>query len=173
MKKSDIIPMPDYFDRYIAMADDVPVLDALEIGLNEIDNFRIDQWKAVGDLVYAPGKWTAKDILQHIIDTERIFTYRALSFARNEPQRMLSFDEQQYGTHALANQRTIEDLLAEWRLVRLATIALFRSFMPEMLLQKGKAFSGEYTPLAIGFIIAGHQRWHARIFDEKYLPLLP
>lgn len=172
MKKSAINPMPEYFDRYIDLADDVPVLEALATSLYEIDHLKIADWKAMGDQVYAPGKWTAKDIIQHMIDTERIFAYRALSFARQEPQRMLSYDEDWYGNHTNANQRSIPDLVDEWRAVRLSSIALFRSFTPEMMLYNGKAFSGTYSPLAIGFILAGHQRWHFRVFKEKYLPLL-
>lgn len=169
MNKSDINPMPDYFDRYIALAEETDILDALQIGLEEIKNISIETWKAIGDKVYAPGKWTLKDILQHLIDTERIFSYRALCIARGETVKLPSFDEADYAKNADAGHRTLEDLVNELINVRVAFIDLYRSFTPEMLLRTGLSFNGAYSVLAIGFIMAGHPRWHFRIIEERYL----
>lgn len=171
MRRSQINPMPEYFDRYINMADDIDLSTALKISLQELDNAPIEQWKALGDKTYAPNKWTVKDILQHLIDTERVFCYRALSFARGE-REVMPFDEENFGKMANANARTIEDLLEEAILVRKSTIKLYETFTQEMLNRMGMGFKGEYSVLAIGFIFPGHQRWHFKVIEEKYYPLL-
>ena len=159
MKKSDIKKMPEYFDRYIKMTDDVTYMEALEISLKELENAPIDQWKALGEKVYAPGKWTIKDMLQHIIDTERVFAYRMTAFARKDKQKMLSFDEDSFAKNAFASRRTVDDLVEELILVRQNYIALYKSFTPEMLQLSGKGFNGtEYSVLSMGFCMPGHQR---------------
>lgn len=172
MKRSELNPMPNYFDRYINLAEDVELFDALQISLQELENAPIDKWKALGDKVYAPDKWTIKDLLQHLIDTERIFGYRMLAFARKEPQKMLGYDEELYARNANANHRTIEDLLAELKIGRLSFIQLYKSFTDEMLHTIGKGYSSEYSVISMGFMIAGHQRWHFKVLEEKYYPLL-
>lgn len=170
MTRSQLNPMPEYFDRYINMADDVTLMEALHLSLQELQNAPVEKWKAVGEKVYAPGKWTIKDILQHLIDTERVFSYRALSFARTEKE-VKPFDEENYGKMANANCRTMEDLLEEAVALRKATILLYKSFSPEMLNRVGIGFKGAYSVHAIGFIFAGHQRWHFKVIDEKYLTM--
>lgn len=168
MRRSDINPMPEYFDRYILMNDDVEVCQAIQTSLDEMAQFPLEKWKAMGDYVYAPGKWTVRDILQHLIDTERVFCYRALAAARGEQQKQPSFDEDSYAAHANANQRPLEDLLEEMRISRRSFLALFQSFTPEMLQRTCMGFKGEYSVLSMGFIIAGHQRWHMRVLEERY-----
>jgi hypothetical protein len=173
MKKSDIKTMPEYFDRYINLTDDVTYMEALTISLKELENLPIEKWKALGETVYAPGKWSAKDMLQHFIDTERVFTYRMTAFARQDGQNMLSFDEDLFAKNAHANRRTIDDLLEELILVRKGYIAMYKSFTPEMMQLSGKGYNGdEYSVLSMAFMIAGHQRWHFKIMDERYFPLL-
>jgi DinB superfamily len=172
MTKSQINPMPAYFDRYIDMADDVDVLESLKISQKELDEFDIEKWQKIGDKVYAEGKWTVKQIIQHIIDTERIFCYRALCIARGELVKLPSFDEAAYADNAQVNHRDLEDLLAELNAVRTATLALYQSFTDEMLLKSGPSFNGTYSVLAIGYILAGHQRWHIKVMEERYLDLI-
>lgn len=173
MKKSAIEHMPPYFDRYIAEAEDLPILDSLEYSLQELRNAPLAQWKALGDRVYQSGKWTVKDILQHCLDTERVFVYRITAIARGDKQKMNPYDEEEFSKNTLAHQRTVEDLLEELILVRKGTIALFKSFDAKMLHQLGNGFNGvQYSPLALGFMLAGHQRWHYRVLEEKYFPLL-
>ncbi len=172
MLRSQLNPLPEYFDRYILMTDDVELLDAIQTSLDEIDRFPVDTWKALSDRVYAPGKWTVKDTLQHLIDTERIFTYRMLAASRGEKQAMIPFSEDEYADAAEANRRDLEDLIAELRLVHLSFQAMYKSFSPEMLLRMCKGFKGEYSVAATGFMMPGHQRWHLRILEEKYYPLI-
>jgi hypothetical protein len=171
MKRSQINPMPEYFDRYINMCDDVELSEALQISLQELENAPIKKWKALSNKVYAPGKWTIKDILQHLIDAERVFSYRATSFARGE-KNVMPFDEELYGETANANDRTIEDLLEEAICLRKSFNCLYKSFNAGMLNKTGYGLKGAYSVASIGFIVPGHQRWHFKILEEKYYPLL-
>lgn len=173
MKKSDIKKMPPYFDRYIDLAEDTTVVESLRSSLQELEQAPIEKWRALGDRAYADGKWSVKDILQHYIDTERVFTYRITAIARGDKQNMLPYDEEVFGQNAQANFRDLDDLIEELSLIRKATIKLFESFTPEMLQQEGNGFNGmQYTPLALGFMLAGHQRWHFRVLEERYYALL-
>ena len=172
MKKSALNPLPEYFDRYINKCDDVELLDAIQTSIQELDDAPVEKWKALGNSVYAPGKWTVKDILQHLIDTERVFCYRALAFTRGETQRLPSFDEDAYARRATAAHRTIESLVAELKICHQSFKAMYESFTPEMLSNTGQSFKGLYSVASIGFITPGHQRWHFNILSEKYYPLI-
>lgn len=164
--------MPVYFDRYINLVADMELNAALQQSLDVAENFPMDKWKALGDKVYAPAKWTLKDIIQHVTDCERIFAYRALRFARKDSTKLPSFEENDFAAAANANARTLEDLVAELKLVRQSTILLFASFDEEMLQSAGSTFSNSATPLAIGFTIIGHQQHHLNVLEERYYPLL-
>lgn len=173
MKKSAIPNMPEYFDRYIHLTDDVTHLLALEKSIQELIDAPIDVWKALGEKVYAPGKWTIKDILQHYIDTERVFTYRITAIARGDKQIMTPYDEEMFAANALANRRSIEDLLDELLSLRKTTLMMFKSFTEEMLLQEGRGFNNiTYSVLSLAFMLAGHQRWHFKVLQERYYPLI-
>lgn len=173
MKKSDIKQMPAYFDRYIALAADLSVVDSLKISLNELETAPMEIWKSLGEKTYAFDKWTIKDILQHCIDTERVFVYRITSIARGDKQLLNPYEENDFAKNALANRRNIDELMEELILIRKSTILLYQSFTPEMLLQRGTTLDGySYCPLALGFMLAGHQRWHFKVLEDKYYPLL-
>jgi hypothetical protein len=171
-EKKRINPMPVYFDRYINLVDDVELGVAMQQSLAAISDFPLDKWAALGDRVYAPGKWTIKDMLQHIIDTERIFAYRALRFARNDKTTLPGFEEDHFANAAGANNRPMADLLAELQTLRLSTLQLFGSFTDEMLLRTGAAFKSDISVLAIGFTMVGHQLHHLNVLEERYYPLL-
>lgn len=118
---------------------------------------------------YAPGKWSLKEVLQHIIDSERIFAYRALRFARNDRTELPGFDEGHYAEHADADRRTWSDLLREYAEVTRSTASLFGSFSPEMLLRGGIANGQHITVRGIGWVIAGHAEHHRNIIQQRYL----
>ena len=172
MKRSQLIVLPEYFDRYIMQCDDVEILTAIQTSITEAENFPLRKWNELGNKVYAPGKWTVKDILQHLIDTERIFSYRALAFARDEKVQPPSLDEDGYAKAAGANSRSLESLVEELILLHKNFKAMYESFTPAMLDKKGKGFKGEYTVASIGFIMPGHQRWHLQVLKENYYPLI-
>lgn len=173
MRKSDIVIMPEYFDRYIELAADEDIVKALTVSLEELQHAPLDTWRALGDRAYAEGKWTIKDILQHLIDTERVFMYRITAIARGDKQHMLPYDEEVFAKAAQASSRAIDDLLEELTLIRKATVLFFRYCPDDLLLQQGYAYNGaQYGPLALGFMLAGHQRWHFRILENKYYPMI-
>lgn len=172
MKRSDIRPLPSYFDRYILLTEDVDLDKALDQSLQDLENIDISRLEAVGDQVYAPGKWAIADILQHIIDTERIFDYRALRFARNDGTPLPGYDQDKYAAEAGAAKRTVDELLNELKAVRKTSILFFASLDDTELLRKGICYEREMSVLAIGFTIAGHQQHHLQIIREKYLSLV-
>jgi uncharacterized damage-inducible protein DinB len=118
---------------------------------------------------YAEGKWTIKDIIQHIIDAERIFSYRALRIARNDQTPLAGFNENEYAENTNAHSRNWNDLVAEFKLVRQTTIMLFKSFSEEQLVRVGTASNHSISVRAIGFVILGHQLHHYKVIKERYL----
>jgi len=172
MLKSALPFVPEFFDRYINQTDDVAMLTMLERAQDELQNFAWDKLEALGDRVYAPGKWTGADIIQHMIDTERILSYRALCIARGETTNLPSFEEDDYAANAKGNQRSLEDLKTEFLALRNSTLHLFRSFSDVMLLRTGTTSGRPMSTLALGFIVAGHQRHHFRILEERYWGIL-
>ncbi len=132
----------------------------------------IESWNAIPtekiNFAYAPDKWTIKQMLQHVIDTERIFAYRALSIARKEPASLIGFDENEYAKNATATHRNWKEMIAEWKTVRQSTNMLFASFTEEDLKQKGTASDSPISVNAIGFIIFGHALHHLHVLKERY-----
>ena len=169
MKKSDIKVLPEYFDLYINEVDDMDLSDAFKQGgIGSLDK---DTLKKIGDKIYAQGKWTIKDILQHLIDCERIFNYRALTFARNDKTELPGFEENDYARETNANKRSLDELISEFVNVRKSTMDLFAAFDENMLMRMGKCNDRSVSVLALGFVIAGHELHHARIIRERYFPL--
>lgn len=118
---------------------------------------------------YGENKWTIKEIIQHLIDAERILCYRALRFSRNDSSELPGYDENWFVEFSNANQREITDLLSEFHCVRSATISLFKSFNQEMLERSGIANESEMSVRAAGLIIAGHHWHHLNVIRERYL----
>lgn len=131
-----------------------------------------DKLISLGNKVYETGKWTVKDILQHLIDCERIFCYRALRIARNDKTPLPGFEENEYIPEAKTERRTIDELIFELESVRRTCILLFNSFDDEMLRRVGMCSGKDISVLAIGFTIAGHMLHHVNVIKEKYYPLL-
>jgi hypothetical protein len=153
MKRSDINPMPGYYDRYINLAPDVELSQAFNDSIRQLNELDRTALGRIADKSYAPGKWTIKDIIQHLTDGERIMTYRALMFARRDPTAP-GFDQNLFAENASANRRTFDDLLDELISVRRATKALYDSF--------------EVSVLDLAFIILGHQIHHMNVIAERY-----
>lgn len=172
MKKSAIPRNASYFDRYIDLVEDIDLNLALEQSMQELEQFDLQPLKALGDRVYAPGKWTVKDLIQHLSDCERVFQYRALRFARHDETPLPGFDEDLFAANAGATRHSLEDLLDEFRTLRKSSLQLFRSFDEAALRRQGVMYKAELPVHAIGFIIAGHQIHHFNILRERYLPLL-
>jgi DinB superfamily len=160
---------PSYFDRYInlvpeddlqtAFKNQLPLITALLNSISEEKSMH----------AYAPGKWTIKELLLHMTDTERIFAYRSLCFARREAQSLPGFDENLYAENSHANTRSWAALVNEFLLVRKHTELLFESFTEEALHNTGTANNNPATPLSMGFTAIGHVYHHKKILEERYL----
>jgi uncharacterized damage-inducible protein DinB len=118
---------------------------------------------------YAEGKWTIKDIVGHLIDAERIFAYRALRFARKDATELAGFEENDYVPTSNANDRSIHDLLAEFTVVRAATLSLLKSFTDEMLVRSGMVNGNAISVRALAYIIGGHEIHHLAVIKERYI----
>ena len=159
----------DFYKTYIQALDDVELIDELEICLHEfikfVQNLPMDKF----DYQYEVGKWTIKEIIQHLIDSERVFSYRALRISRNDKTPLPGFDENDYVANSNGKERSLQSLLTEMAVVRQSTLSLFNSFSQEQLTKIGMASNREVSVRAIGFIIIGHQKHHQKIFIERYL----
>ena len=159
----------EYFFPYISVLGEVTLIEELEISLHEfirfVQNIPMDKF----DYRYAEGKWTIKEIIQHVIDTERIFAYRALRISRNDQTPLPGFDENNYINNTEANNRGLQDLLTELSAVRHSNIFLFKSFSEQQLQRTGIASNAGISVRAIGFIMIGHQKHHQKVFQERYL----
>ncbi len=160
---------PPFFDRYISLVESGDLPAILEKQLDETRDFFLripaDKWM----YRYDDNKWTIKEVLQHIIDTERVFSFRALAFSRKDPNSLPSFNENEYAKNANANERVPNELVEEFLAVRKASVLLFSSFSDAQLGSVGKASNQDMAVRAIGYIIAGHLAHHVQILKERYL----
>jgi uncharacterized damage-inducible protein DinB len=157
-----------YYHRYISLIGDDDIIDVLEEQRKTSEKFLKTFTEEQGNYSYADGKWTMKEVLGHVIDTERIMAYRALAFARNEEQSLPGFEQDDYVAESNFNKRSLIDMISEFRTVRESNIILFKSFDDEILKRRGTASESEITVLALIFIIAGHEKHHMKILREKY-----
>lgn len=168
------VPRPEpgeyapYYDRYISLISGTDILGTLESerrltmlllsGRDEVD----------GDYRYAPDKWSAKEVLGHICDTERIFAYRALRISRADRTPMEGFEQDDYVRNGPFSSRPLCELIDDYLAVRRATLTLFRNLNEEAWLRRGIANKNEVSVRALAYIIAGHEAHHRRILEEKY-----
>lgn len=156
---------PEYFGLYISKVDSTNLLEGLEEGMHQAIDFWMSIPKEKLEYSYAEGKWTIKDIIQHVIDTERIFINRALRYARKDETILPGFDEDFFATNSDGNSRSIEDLLEEYKTVRISMLSLFKSFTQEMMERSGNGMSVRSIP----FIMIGHVKHHNDVIRERYL----
>lgn len=158
----------EYYGRYIAQVPPGNVLDTLRQGLDATLAL-LGGASARADFRYAPGKWSLKEVVGHVIDTERIFSYRTLRFARNDKTPLPGFEQDDYMPYANFAGRELSDLASEFDCVRQATLFLLRNLDAAAWERRGTASGGELTVRAMAYIIAGHEIHHRRIIAEKYL----
>lgn len=172
MKRSDINPMPEYFERYINQVADVELSQAFDDSIKQLDKLDRNLLMQLDGKRYAPDKWTIKETIQHVIDWERILSFRTLLFARKEGSVPQGVDGNLLAANMDAERRSIESLIDELKSLRASTKAMFEGFGEEMLRHTGINWQYEISVLAMGFTIIGHQAHHLRIIEEKYYPLL-
>ncbi len=158
-----------YYKSYIDNATDSNIVNGLELNIDTVVSFYSNFPQAKHDYAYAEGKWTVKDVLLHVIDTERIFSYRALRIARQDKTPLAGFEQDDYVVTGNTKNRTLKSLLEEYKAVRYSTIALYNSFDSNSLEQIGEASGFPISVRALGYIIAGHENHHNQVLKELYL----
>lgn len=158
-----------YYDYYINLIPENDVISALQNNHQFILNFIHSIPKEKAEFAYASGKWTVKQVLNHMIDTERIFIYRALRFARHDDQITPSFDENSYAEHANLKNTDINLLAEEFNYVRQSSILFFKQLSEKELFLKGNTAAGQVNVLSLGYMMCGHAQHHINVIKEKYL----
>jgi hypothetical protein len=158
-----------YYENYVRLIEGDDILKILNEQNKRTQDVLNSFSEHKGNYRYADGKWTVKEVVGHLLDTERVFAYRALCIARGEKKSLPGFDQDDYVKGGNFNRRELFDLNYEYRLLRESNLLLFRSFTPEMLKHKGFANESSITVLAILFIIAGHEKHHMNVLREKYI----
>lgn len=171
MKISEIATMHNiaYYSEYLADFEAVELNEILEISLYDFIHFVREIPLGKHDFRYAEHKWTIKEIIQHLIDSERVFSYRALRLARADSTPLPPFDENAYVAVTAANSRSLQALLEELSAVRQSTLLLFKSLTKDDLLRTGTVAGNEQCCGALGFVIVGHMKHHQKIYEERYL----
>lgn len=158
-----------WLDKYIELVDENNLIEGLkkqtEVSLELYSSLNEEQLL----FRYADGKWNIKEIILHTLDTERVFCYRALRFARKDETELPGYDENLFAANSYATERTIGSLLEEYVVVRTATVALFSNMQPKTLEYRGVANKINMSVAALGFAILGHERHHIQIIHERYL----
>jgi DinB superfamily len=169
MTKPDFSTLPEFHKRYVLHVKDYDVLEAMKISSKETLKLVRSLPEEKGEYRYAAGKWSIKELLCHMMDTERILAYRALTFARNDKTSLPGFEENEYAPEANAKNRNVRQIADEMERLRMTTIDLFVNFTPDMLTRKGLANNLELSVLNLGYIIPGHESHHRSILKERYL----
>jgi uncharacterized damage-inducible protein DinB len=157
-----------YYDRYISLVQGEDILDTLDQQRRQTMLLLSGRNDEDGDFRYAPGKWSAKEVLGHVCDTERIFAYRALRIARADATPVEGFEQDDYVRNGPFAQRPLADLVEDFIAVRRATLSLLRNLDEAAWSRRGIANKNEVTVRALAYTIAGHELHHRRILEEKY-----
>lgn len=166
-------PSPDEYaasyGKYMVLVPDGDLCDLLDRQVTETLALLRQVPETRGTHRYAPGKWSLKEVLGHVCDTERIMSYRALRIARGDATPLPGFEQDDYVPAGRFDRRTLADLGDELSAIRQATVALFRHLDTEALARRGTASGNPFTPRALAYIIAGHERHHMAFVKEHYL----
>jgi len=160
---------PAYFKKYVDQVPDEELLIAFKNQLPVIASLLNTITEEKSTYAYDTGKWTLKEVLQHLIDAERIFNYRALCIARGETVSLPGFDENSYAENSNANSRTWQSLVDEMLALRKSTECLYQSFSDKALASSGLSNNNPATVHSFGFITLGHFYHHKNIIEERYL----
>jgi hypothetical protein len=173
-KSNTMVPKNEYnpyFEQYIQLVtkEGKSIIENMEDSQKEFDTILRKLPEEKHSFSYAEGKWTLKELIQHTIDTERVFCYRAMCFARNDSTSLPGFDQDVFVANGNANQLEFTDLLDEMKTLRKSTIQLYKSFSEEALLRIGVASGNNISVRALGYLFSGHQLHHLNIVKERYL----
>ena len=169
MPKPSLSTIPEWYHKYVNQISESSATDALRANTKKAFDFLEAIPDEKWNYRYAEGKWSIKEMVQHLVDSERIFNYRAVCIARGEKASLPGFDENEYAATSKADARSKDDLLSEFECVRQSTQKLFASFDEGQLSATGIANNSSVTVNGIGFIIPGHVQHHLNILTERYL----
>jgi hypothetical protein len=161
---------PPVFSAYVENVPDGDLLSLLKTQIDETIALWAGLTDAQADYRYEPGKWSTRDVIGHLADSERIMIYRAVCFARAEKNMLPGFDEDAYVANANFGRRSLAELLEELRTVRAATVSFLAGLDEEQLSRRGLANNRPYSVLGLAYVIAGHERHHRKVYLERYLP---
>ena len=167
-KKTPVLP--PFYSRYVKLVSAVSLPLALQESGAVIQDYASSWTEETANYRYAPEKWTAREVLIHMIDAERVFAYRAMRFSRGDQTELPGFDENNYATQYDADPRDVTAILHEMRSLRESTIAMFSGFSSEMMETTGTASTVQVSVRSIGEIIVGHEMHHLKVLKEKYFP---
>lgn len=169
MTRPDLSVVPPFYRKYVEHVKDLDMIDAMR----HSSKLTLDLVRSIpeekGEFRYQPEKWSIKEVLCHMMDAERIFAYRALTFARNDKTPLPGFEENDYAPEANAHGRTVKQIADEMERLRLVNIDLFSSFTPAMLARVGSANKTEVSVLSLGYILSGHESHHRSVLKERYV----
>lgn len=168
MRRPELGEYGEFYQRYIDYTNGESIGEVLSNHMPALDQFYNNIPDEKADFAYAVDKWTVKQLIQHLIDTERIFTYRLTRVSRNDDTPIPGFDENNYAENATATNRTFADLLKEFHLLRQSTTLFIQSLTKEQLNRKGTASGFPITANALCYIIIGHNLHHKKILEERY-----
>jgi len=169
IRRPDPSEFAPYYGKYIGLVPDGSIVDCLETQIAGTSALLRSLPDEKANHRYAPGKWSVKEVVGHLADSERVFAYRALRFARNDRTSLPGFDENLYAANAGFAARPLGDVLSEYAAVRQATLTLFRGLSDEAWLRRGIASENSVSVCALAWIIAGHELHHRKILVERYL----
>jgi hypothetical protein len=171
MEQNENKKNPEFLEYVLKLNRDIKLKEAFELSLKKINDLDIAQLKRIGLKTYDTDKWSINKIIQHLIDWERIWCYRAIIFARNEGHIPEALDQEIMGKNSNADELSIEQLINELRITRQSTIMMFESFNKKILETNCVFFEYEMPLYTIGLTISAHQIHHFNIIQERYLPL--
>lgn len=169
MARPDLSKVASFYHNYINLITHDDIVTAFKTETPKLIKFIDGIPASKQDYRYADGKWSIKELLQHMIDAERIFCYRALRFARKDTTPLSGFDENNYAANAKTENRKWDELVDEFKTVRKASEYMFCSFDEEQLNSTGISSNNSISVLAIGYIVVGHTLHHTNILKERYL----
>ena len=173
MPQVDLTRIPPYYHKYINLVESLSLNEALEKYQTELVSILSELPEELWNYRYAPGKWSIKELVQHLIDGDRVFCYRALRFARHDQTELPGFDENLFAEYSEADRRSREELLEELKSVQRSSALMFQSFSEDQLNQSGVANENSVYVKGLGYIIAGHTRHHLQVLQERYLKKEP
>lgn len=169
LKKPEVNEYAEYYGRYISLVPEGDIIATLETQTRKFVEFLRALPEAKGDYRYAQDKWSVKEMLGHIIDTERIFAYRALRFARGDKNPLMGFEQDDYVKLSGHGRAKMTDLIDEFELVRKADLLMLKHLDDAAWTRRGTASGNEITVRALANILAGHVEHHWKVLKEKYL----